>query len=79
MSRVEPDLSAGSVPKGLELLLERGTAGRAEVKDEGAGHGLVELRVVDVSNKPVGSNLIRKVGVYRILSSIAYTFLQRKL
>jgi hypothetical protein len=48
--RVETDLGAGRVPVGLELFLERGAARGAEVEDESAGYGFVEVRVVDVSN-----------------------------
>jgi len=57
VSRVEADLGVGGVPERLELLLQRGPARRAKVEDEGSSLGLVQVRIVDVSNEPIGGNL----------------------
>ena len=54
---VEPDLGAGRVPVGLELFLEGSSARGAEVEDKGSSYEFVQVRVVDVSNEPVGGNL----------------------
>ena len=62
VSGVEADLGVGGVPERLELLLQRGPARRAKVQDEGSSLGLVQVRVMNMGNEPVGGNLKAETG-----------------